>query len=38
MEGLLIQGQQGADVGDRMRVKLVSADPQKGYIDFTRAQ
>jgi VacB/RNase II family 3'-5' exoribonuclease len=36
MEGLLIQGQQGADVGDRMRVKLVSADPQRGYIDFTR--
>jgi len=36
MEGLLIHGQQGADVGDRMRVKLVSADPEKGYIDFTR--
>jgi VacB/RNase II family 3'-5' exoribonuclease len=37
MEGLLIQGQQGADVGDRLRAKLVSADPQRGYIDFTRA-
>ena len=36
MEGLLIHGQQGADVGDRLRVKLVSADPQRGYIDFTR--
>lgn len=37
MEGLLIQGQHGADVGDRLRAKLVSADPQRGYIDFTRA-
>jgi VacB/RNase II family 3'-5' exoribonuclease len=37
MEGLLIHGQQGADVGDRLRAKLVSADPQRGYIDFTRA-
>jgi len=37
MEGLLIQGRQGADVGDRLHVKLVSADPQKGYIDFTKA-
>jgi VacB/RNase II family 3'-5' exoribonuclease len=36
MEGLLVHGQQGADVGDRMRVKLVSADPQRGYIDFAR--
>ena len=36
MEGLLVQGQQGADVGDRMRVKLVSADPERGYIDFVR--
>jgi exoribonuclease-2 len=37
MEGLLIRGQDGADVGDRLRAKLVSADPQRGYIDFTRA-
>ena len=33
-EGLLIHGQQGVDVGDRLRVKLVSTDPQRGYLDF----
>ncbi len=36
VEGLLAQGQQGADVGDRMRVKLIRVDVQKGYIDFAR--
>ena len=33
-EGLLIHGQQGVDVGDQLRVKLVSADPRRGYLDF----
>jgi exoribonuclease-2 len=37
VEGLLIQGQQGADVGDKFRVKLVRTDVQRGYIDFVRA-
>ena len=36
VEGLLVQGQ-GIDVGDKLRVKLISADPQRGYIDFARA-
>src|ERR1700687_2021592 len=36
VEGLLAQGQQGADVGDKLRVRLVSADVQRGYIDFAR--
>jgi VacB/RNase II family 3'-5' exoribonuclease len=36
-EGMLVQGQQGADVGDKFRVKLTRADAQKGYIDFVRA-
>ncbi|MBZ5533674.1 MAG: RNB domain-containing ribonuclease [Acidobacteriia bacterium] len=36
VEGLLVHGQ-GVDVGDRLRVKLISADPQRGYIDFARA-
>lgn len=36
MEGLLIQGH-GLDVGDKLRVKLVRTDVQKGYIDFARA-
>jgi VacB/RNase II family 3'-5' exoribonuclease len=35
-EGLLIRGQQGIGVGDKLQVKLVSADPRRGYIDFAR--
>jgi VacB/RNase II family 3'-5' exoribonuclease len=37
VEGLLAQGQQGLDVGDRLRVKLIRTDVQRGYIDFARA-
>lgn len=37
IEGLLAQGEQGLDVGDRLRAKLIRADVQKGYIDFARA-
>jgi exoribonuclease-2 len=37
IEGLLAQGEQGLDVGDRLRVKLIRTDVQKGYIDFARA-
>jgi VacB/RNase II family 3'-5' exoribonuclease len=36
VEGLLAQGQQGADVGDRFRVKLIRVDVQRGFIDFAR--
>ena len=36
VEGLLVRGQ-GVDVGDKLRVKLISADPQRGYIDFVPA-
>jgi len=35
-EGLLAHGQQGVDVGDQIRVKLVSTDPRRGYLDFAR--
>jgi VacB/RNase II family 3'-5' exoribonuclease len=35
-EGLLARGEAGADVGDQIRVKLLSTDPRKGYIDFGR--
>jgi exoribonuclease-2 len=37
VEGLLVQGDQGLDVGDKLRVKLVRTDIEKGYIDFARA-
>jgi len=36
VDGMLVQGN-GADVGDKLRVKLVRADAQKGYIDFAKA-
>jgi len=36
VEGLLAQGAQGADVGDRFRVKLIRTDVQHGFIDFAR--
>lgn len=37
IEGMLTQGDQGLDVGDKLRVKLIRTDVQKGYIDFARA-
>jgi len=36
VEGMLVHGQQGVDVGDKSRVKLVSTDANRGYIDFAR--
>ncbi|MFL6620965.1 MAG: RNB domain-containing ribonuclease [Povalibacter sp.] len=33
-EGKLVQGAQGLDVGDRVRVKLNGVDVERGYIDF----
>jgi exoribonuclease-2 len=37
VDGMLVRGQQGVDVGDRLRVTLVRTDPAQGYIDFARA-
>jgi exoribonuclease II len=36
VEGLLAEGQQGLDVGDKLRVKLIRTDVARGYIDFAR--
>lgn len=36
IEGKLIQGFQGIDVGDHLMVKLIEVDVVKGYIDFAR--
>ena len=36
IEGRLVQGFRGVDVGDRTRVKLISTDVEQGYIDFGR--
>jgi exoribonuclease-2 len=37
VEGLLARGQEGLDVGDKVRVTLVRADAERGYIDFARS-
>lgn len=37
VEGMLVRGQHGLDVGDKLRVTLVRTDPEHGYIDFARA-
>ncbi len=36
VEGKVIHGHDGADVGDRMRVKLVDTNVERGFIDFVR--
>ena len=33
-----MNGEQGVDVGDRLKVKLLGADPQRGFIDFGAVQ
>lgn len=37
IEGRLVEGEHGADVGDRIRVTLLSTDAERGYIDFGRS-
>jgi VacB/RNase II family 3'-5' exoribonuclease len=37
IEGMLVRGQQGLDVGDRLAVKLSRVDVDKGFIDFEPA-
>lgn len=34
VEGRVVRGEKGLDVGDKVRVKLVHADPENGFIDF----
>ncbi|HEX7889078.1 MAG TPA: hypothetical protein VF522_06945 [Ramlibacter sp.] len=37
VEGRLVRGTEGADVGDALRVRLVGVDAGQGFIDFERA-
>jgi ribonuclease R len=37
VEGRMVTGGNGLDVGDDVRVELVSTDVERGYIDFVRA-
>jgi VacB/RNase II family 3'-5' exoribonuclease len=36
-EGRVVRGERGLDVGDRVRLKLLNTDPERGFIDFGRA-
>ncbi len=36
VEGKLVHGWEDLEVGDRLRVKLVSTDVERGFIDFVR--
>jgi exoribonuclease R len=37
VEGRLISGYQGVDVGNRLKVRLIHVDVEKGFIDFKKA-
>jgi len=37
VEGKVVRGTKGLDVGDRIRVELLRADVEHGFIDFARA-
>jgi exoribonuclease-2 len=36
VEGKVVHGGQGLDVGDKVRVKLIDVNVERGYIDFVR--
>jgi len=35
-DGIVRRGQEGLRVGDKVRVQLLSTDPERGFIDFAR--
>lgn len=37
VEGRVVRGEAGLDVGDQTRVRLIATDYEKGFIDFERA-
>ena len=37
VDGRVMKGEQGMRVGEKVRVRLLSADVQRGFIDFARA-
>jgi len=36
VDGRVVQGYEGQRVGDKVRVRLLSVNPQRGFIDFAR--
>jgi VacB/RNase II family 3'-5' exoribonuclease len=37
-EGRVMRGEHGLDVGDRVRVRLIETNPERGFIDFARVK
>ena len=33
-EGRVVRGERGMDVGERVRVRLIDTDAERGHIDF----
>ena len=36
-EGKVVRGERGMDVGEKVRVRLVDVNEERGFIDFERA-
>jgi hypothetical protein len=36
VEGKLVHGSEGLEVGKKLRVKLIRTDVERGFIDFVR--
>jgi exoribonuclease-2 len=36
IEGKVVRGEKGLDIGDRVKVKLIGVDVEAGFIDFAR--
>lgn len=37
VDGRIMRGERGLRVGDKVKVRLVATDPERGFIDFARA-
>jgi exoribonuclease-2 len=38
IEGRVMKGEHGLDVGEKTRVRLLSTDPVRGFVDFAAVQ